>query len=252
MEDFKQKYPTIHKHLFTVTTFSKILAMILFITLPFLGFYLGMRYKEGTEIKPSVISTITPTPTSKTERFIDCTTDVKKCPDGSYVQRDAANDCKFNSCPNETQTLDTETANWKTYKNLEHKFLLKYPLTWRVTDINQEVGGIDVISFESGLGSMRIEIGYGGRGYEYLKKSINYDGIISNGHIQLNNRHEGINDDQEWLKTTGTLPKGYGIFVMGIKNGTDNYFFVFEGSNVENANTADKYLNKIINTMVFN
>jgi general stress protein CsbA len=49
-EQIKQSNPTLHKYLFTVTTFSKLLAMILFITLPFAGFYLGMKYQEKTNI----------------------------------------------------------------------------------------------------------------------------------------------------------------------------------------------------------
>lgn len=34
----------------TVTTFSKILAIFLFVTLPFLGFYLGYQYKKSTVV----------------------------------------------------------------------------------------------------------------------------------------------------------------------------------------------------------
>jgi hypothetical protein len=33
----------------TVTTFSKIIALILFISLPFIGFLLGMRYQKFKE-----------------------------------------------------------------------------------------------------------------------------------------------------------------------------------------------------------
>jgi hypothetical protein len=46
-EKIKQTHPTVHKYLFTVTTFSKLLALSLFIILPFLGFYLGMKYQEA-------------------------------------------------------------------------------------------------------------------------------------------------------------------------------------------------------------
>ena len=45
----------LHKYLFTVTTFLKILAMILFIALPFLGFYLGMQYQKMLTITNSPI-----------------------------------------------------------------------------------------------------------------------------------------------------------------------------------------------------
>ena len=46
-EQIKQGHPVLHKYLFTVTTFSKVLAMILFIFLPFVGFYLGMQYQKA-------------------------------------------------------------------------------------------------------------------------------------------------------------------------------------------------------------
>ncbi len=56
MEDeIKRLNPTLHKCLFTITTFSKILAIILFIVLPFVGFYLGMKYQQKiTVVAPSV------------------------------------------------------------------------------------------------------------------------------------------------------------------------------------------------------
>ncbi len=53
------------KSLTTVTTFSKTLAMILFILLPFVGFYLGIQYQKMTTPQtPAVIrSAVAPTPT---------------------------------------------------------------------------------------------------------------------------------------------------------------------------------------------
>jgi hypothetical protein len=54
-EKIKQTNPTLHRYLFTVTTFSKLLAMLLFILFPFVGFYLGMQYQEKVKaIKPTV------------------------------------------------------------------------------------------------------------------------------------------------------------------------------------------------------
>lgn len=41
---------TLPKSLTTVTTFSKILAMILFLLLPFAGFYLGYQYRKGAYV----------------------------------------------------------------------------------------------------------------------------------------------------------------------------------------------------------
>lgn len=48
----KKTHSAFYKYLFTVTTFSKILALSLFIALPILGFYLGMTY-SGKSLVPS-------------------------------------------------------------------------------------------------------------------------------------------------------------------------------------------------------
>jgi hypothetical protein len=53
-EHIKRSNPTLHKYLFTVTTFSKILAMALFIALPFIGFYLGMQYQQKITVSPDM------------------------------------------------------------------------------------------------------------------------------------------------------------------------------------------------------
>jgi len=69
-EKIKQTNPTLHRYLFTVTTFSKLLALSLFIILPFLGFYLGMQYQQKLTVSTPVVSEVqkttipTPNPTS--------------------------------------------------------------------------------------------------------------------------------------------------------------------------------------------
>ncbi len=60
----------------TVTPFSKTLAFVLFITLPFVGFYLGMKYQQGSSLSnyqsqpisltPTVVPTVLPSPNEKT------------------------------------------------------------------------------------------------------------------------------------------------------------------------------------------
>ena len=63
-EKIKQANPTLHRYLFTVTTFSKLLAMSLFIFLPFIGFYLGMQYQQRATVAPIILNvqkTVTPT-----------------------------------------------------------------------------------------------------------------------------------------------------------------------------------------------
>ena len=64
-ELIKQKNPTLHRYLFTVTTLSKLLAMFFFILFPFVGFYLGMMYQDKLNVTIPVVSKV-----SKTEVLI--------------------------------------------------------------------------------------------------------------------------------------------------------------------------------------
>jgi hypothetical protein len=88
----------LHKYLFTITTFSKLLAMILFIALPFLGFYLGMQYQQKVTITTPVVSevqkTAIPTPTPI------------------------------------VLVSPLESSSWNTYTNNKIGFQIKYPLTF--------------------------------------------------------------------------------------------------------------------------
>ena len=72
----------------TVTPLSKTLALILFILLPFMGFYAGMKFQQSME------------PTGEFPRPIQqaCTQEAKICPDGSAVGRTGPQ-CEFSPCP---------------------------------------------------------------------------------------------------------------------------------------------------------
>jgi hypothetical protein len=80
------------KELTTVTPVSKFLAIVVFITLPFLGFVYGMKYQELL--------------------------DFNQVQDVSYSAR------KVKRLP--TPTPDP-TAHWKTYENRDYNFQFKYP-----------------------------------------------------------------------------------------------------------------------------
>lgn len=126
ISNIEQSKPKLPKSLTTVTTFSKILAMILFITLPFLGFYLGMRYNEGIQVKTNSNNpTVTTRPSSKA-----CTQEAKQCPDGSYVSRTGPN-CEFSPCPSPIATTSTATNNqFINYLDSDYKISFDYPKEW--------------------------------------------------------------------------------------------------------------------------
>ncbi len=56
-EKIKQSHLTIYKYFFTVTTLSKLLALLFFILFPIVGFYLGMQYQEIINKNKSIVTT---------------------------------------------------------------------------------------------------------------------------------------------------------------------------------------------------
>ena len=125
-EKIKQANPILHRYLFTVTTFSKILAIIFFIVLPFLAFYLGMRYQEKLTLAIPVISEVQkitiPTPTSKS----------------------------------------VDTSNWKTYTNTKVGFSIKYPDRYSPPEVP---GGLGPVIYANGT-EVKTEIGFGTSYYD--------------------------------------------------------------------------------------
>lgn len=95
------------KFLTTVTSFSKILAAVLFITLPFAGFYLGLQYEA---------------------QFTQ------------YLEDRSSLD-QYNLNPSPSKTQDASTANWKTYtRSAKYGFEIKYQPYW-------ETGATEVPDF---------------------------------------------------------------------------------------------------------
>jgi len=84
----------------TVTTFSKILALVMFVMFPVAAFYIGISYQERID-RPYMNSYDNNTRFEKipNENAV-CTQDAKLCPDGSSVGRTGPN-CEFAKCPGE-------------------------------------------------------------------------------------------------------------------------------------------------------
>jgi hypothetical protein len=69
-EKLKDSHPILHKYLFTVTTLSKLLAMFLFIILPFIGFYLGMQYQRIISVQQTTALPIVKQQVQKPYAFV--------------------------------------------------------------------------------------------------------------------------------------------------------------------------------------
>lgn len=80
----------------TVTTFSKIAALITFVMLPVTAFYLGIAYQERID-RPFMRDKYEVDPKSI---GVACTMEAKICPDGSSVGRTGPK-CEFEKCPGE-------------------------------------------------------------------------------------------------------------------------------------------------------
>jgi len=85
----------IPKELRTVTTLSKTIALIMFISMPIIGFFIGRNYQMALDTIKTVETSIKITPTTFP---IICPMDAMLCPDGSSVGRIAPN-CDFAPCP---------------------------------------------------------------------------------------------------------------------------------------------------------
>jgi len=88
------------RELTTVTTLSKTVALIMFISLPIIAFLFGMRYQTMISEQNSLI----PPVIRPTSAPISCTMDAKLCPDGTSVGRIKPN-CEFAFCPTLVPTI---------------------------------------------------------------------------------------------------------------------------------------------------
>lgn len=86
--------------------------------------------------------------------IVACTEEAKLCPDGSYVER-ILPDCEFVACPGgdisrkSMNAIAVDTSNWKTYRNEEYGFEVKYPPVWVFTEIGENI--IEIHSGKTGV-----------------------------------------------------------------------------------------------------
>lgn len=65
---------------------------------------------------------------NSSQNRIACTDEAKVCPDGSAVGRVGPN-CEFTECA-KPSFAQIDTSTWKTYRNEEYEFEVKYPSEW--------------------------------------------------------------------------------------------------------------------------
>lgn len=124
------------KEIVTVTKLSKMVALIMFITLPIIAFLFGMRYQTAL----TELNTIPPLSIGPTTAPVSCTLDAKICPDGTAVGRVAPN-CEFEKCP-------TTASNGRKF-------------TGQITSISYECHMDGICSIGVGKGSIILEKGEG-------------------------------------------------------------------------------------------
>jgi len=152
-EKIRQANTTFHRYLFTATTFSKILAMILFIVLPFVGLYLGMRYQQQLGLSAT-------TPTQVTYLQIHNALLFQPIPSSVVTASTSF------STPSGEITVDT-SGNWKTFTNTQLGFSVTFPSrgiesTWTKegtveTEIECGKRLFNVVSHKQGVSGIRLD-----------------------------------------------------------------------------------------------
>lgn len=159
------------KELTKVTPLSKYLAMILFLALPFVGFFLGMQYQELIDLYNRQQVDVYPST-------------IKRYP---------------------TPTPGDETANWKTFINQKLGYEIKYPPDWRLRDEDNS-GQLYMLSKTSGFIEFQNELKFDLKPYQtvenYLKSTPGFGGTYKEINI---NGNIGYLDEKGGLEGNGQL-----------------------------------------------
>lgn len=121
MEPDQQNQPVSQKRLpqwlMTVTPLSKSLAMILFITIPFLGFCLGMLYQQKVNVNTPVVSEV-----KKTVAIIPTPIPISTS----------------STSPTSIPSPTVDISAWKTFRNTEYGIEFQYPSSLTATQVHQK------------------------------------------------------------------------------------------------------------------
>jgi len=215
----------------TVTHFSKMLAMILFILLPLVGFYIGMTYQEKINVVPIVIDVnksvnLTPTPTV----------------------------APFLTYPISQTNFEMDTSSWSTYSLTTYpvKYSIKFPVDWKNSSNGD--GGSNNYTSPDKLVDVIIESsvrGLAGRDNTIEKIAnlaianeaidISKNTLKIDGHDALIQQSTSNNQTTVWLYISGFTLKGYDAAYLEIGFAID-----------KNRETlARQYIQNIISTIKF-
>lgn len=138
---------TLPKWATTVTPFSKMLALVIFITFPIIGFILGIQYQANLEFSQKINSL----------RLNDVS---QKVPISKTTNLNPPSSNNINQ-----ETPFPETINWKEYINTQYKYSFKYPSSYSIFKTptnNSDINQADFIYINTISTSMIPLDGYGG------------------------------------------------------------------------------------------
>lgn len=210
----------------TVTLLSKILAILLFVSLPFIGFHLGKKYQQSITI-PATCSLPTAIPTGDT-RILLTTNNAYEIQQSIINANGTARDmCDvgFNSEPANT---------FVTYRNIEKGIEISIPYNnnwgnekYRIDPYDKEKTGISFGSFREGEGcSWKREYGLSfviSKNKEQTKKNI----ISNNSEVENSLKEYFLNNMVVFKWTQEGLGCGTVAEFVGSKS---NLVYYFDGT----------------------
>ena len=132
---------SLSKHSTANNSLLKIITAVLFVALPFVGFYLGVYYQKNLQPEETSSQELPAVKPANPNNGVVCTQDAKQCPDGNYVSR-IPPACEFAPCPGETTTsisvVPTSTVSkdhktgWLIATDNNNGIRISFPPNWEV------------------------------------------------------------------------------------------------------------------------